>query len=275
MKFHHAVVVTLALLLGAAAGYMFNPETDRAPVTEPPPEKAKRISDSGESASVAALRRRIAELEKLLAERDSAKPSAEAVPETPPAETARAEGRPQSPREWRERMMKEDPERYVRITNHFARVRRERRERAEKKIGFLASIDTSGMSAAARKVHDELMDTTALREELEQRMQRLHEGDGMEQLGEDERRALFEEMHRTDHRLRELNRQERENLLDETAKNLGFSGDEAKEIADTVREIVDSTENSWGGHWRGRGPGGPGGPGGRGPGGPGGPGGRR
>ena len=78
----------------------------------------------------------------------------------------------------------------------------------------------------------------------------------MPNMSDEAREQLFREMRETDHAIRETNSQERENLLQQTAEALGFSGAEATEIVDTISEIYEATSNNFGG------PGGPGGPGG-------------
>ena len=89
------------------------------------------------------------------------------------------------------------------------------------------------------------------REALEEKMHNIMD------MTEEDRHALFGEMRETDERIRELNRLERENLLVQTAETLGFSGDDAKEIAETVKGIYEATDSGFGFGP----PGGPGGPG--------------
>jgi hypothetical protein len=101
------------------------------------------------------------------------------------------------------------------------------------------------------KVHSDLQDMIEKREAIEDKMRNFLD------MSEEERRAAFDEMRETDGKIRELNRAERENLLAQTAQALGFQGDDATEIVETVKGIYEATENGgWGG------PGGPGGPGG-------------
>ena len=150
-----------------------------------------------------------------------------------------------------ERIKVEDPARYAQMTNQMAQFRQRRLERAQSKMDFLASVDTSMMSPEARKVHADLQDMIEKREAIEDKMRNFLD------MSEEERRAAFDEMRETDGKIRELNRAERENLLAQTAQALGFQGDDATEIVETVKGIYEATENGgWGG------PGGPGGPGG-------------
>ena len=252
----HQMFIAAALLAGVAIGYFVKDEP--IPAEEPKTEEVakKQVADKGEAASVKALRHRIAELEKALAEKDGkseiaiSNAVAEAVKARPPAP-------PQQ--NWRERMeemKKNDPARYTQMTNRFANWRRSRAEQARNKIDFLSSIDTSHMSAGARKTHDALQELIARREGIEQQLQ-------SPDLTDEERGKLMGELHSTHHELMRLNGEERNNLFEETARNLGFEGEDAKEISATIQEVIRATDVGWGGHHGGhRGPP-PGGPRGR------------
>ena len=237
----HQMFIAVALLVGVAIGYFV--KDDPIPVEESNAEEVakKPVADKGEEATVKALRRRIAELEKLLAEKSGeseiaiSNAVAEAVKNRPP----------EPPRgNWRERMeeLKErDPARYTQMTNRFAQWRRSRAEQARNKIVFLSSIDTSHMSADARKTHDALQDLIARREEIEQQLQD-------PDLSDDDRGKLMGELHSTHHELMRLNGEERNNLFEETARNIGFEGEDAKEISATIQEVIRATDSGWGGH---------------------------
>ena len=253
----HQMFIAAALLAGVAIGYFVKDEPIVA--EEPKAEVAARkpVADKGDEASVRALRHRIAELEKLLAEKDE---KSEIAISNAVAEAAK-ERPPEPPRgNWRERMeemKKNDPERYTQMTNRFANWRRSRAEQARNKIDFLSSIDTSHMSASARKTHDALQDLIARREEVEAQLQDPN-------LSDEERGKLMRQLREGHGELQRLNREERKNLIDETARNLGFEGEDAKEISATIREVIEATDSGWGGHHRhGGGPRGPGGQGGR------------
>lgn len=155
-----------------------------------------------------------------------------------------------------EELKERDPERYTQITNRMAQWRQRQFERAQSKLDFLSSVDTSRMSVGARKVHGDLQAAIVSQEELEQRLQDPN-------LTPDERKALFMEMHESRGRLAELSRKERNNLLGETARELGFSGEDVKTITATIRDVIEATDAGWGGHGhhgRGPGPRGAGGP---------------
>ena len=249
----HQMFIAVALLAGVAIGYFVKDEPIAAEEPAAEATAKKPVVNKGDGASVKALRHRIAELEKLLAERDGksevaiSNAVAEAMKNRPP----------EPPRQnWRERMeemKKNDPAGYAQMTNRFANWRRSRAEQARNKIDFLSSIDTSHMSAAARKTHDALQELIARREEIEAQLQN-------QDLSEEDRGKLMGELHSTHHEMMRLNGEERRNLIDEAANNMGFEGEDAKEVSATIQEVIQATDNGWGGHrgvHRGPPPGGP------------------
>jgi len=247
--------VAVALIAGAGLGYCLAPSAP-APVAQQEQKGAEtrrpRGGDeaSGERSANRALRARVKELEEMLAKQGIE------VEKMKEEESERRERRDRprfDPRAEMERMQKENPERYAQMTNGMAQFRRRRLERAQSKMDFLASVDTSTMSPEARKVHADLQDLIEKRESLEDKMRNFLD------MSEDERRAAFDDMRETDGKIRELNRAERDNLLTQTAQALGFQGDDASEIVETVKGIYEATENGgWGGGPGGWG-GGPGG----------------
>ena len=253
MKIRNFSPVVISLLAGAAIGFCFAPSAGApkaAPEkTSPKTVKAESRPDEAAEKEMRVLRSRIKELEDMLAKQGIE------VEKMKEEETAR---RDRGPRNWDFRA---DMER-AQITNSMAQFRRHRLERAQSKIDFLSSIDTSRMSPAMLKVHSDLQDMIEKREAVEEKMR------GFMDMTEEERREAFQEIGEIDGRIRELNRAERDNLLVQTAEALGFQGDDAAEIIDTVKSIYEATDSGWGFG----GPGGPGRRGGRG--GRGGPGGR-
>ena len=255
MKLRNFSPIVISLLVGAAIGFCLGPLSSPAPSAEPGQtverEQVKQSDrgDDGERAANRALRARIKELEDMLAKQGVE------VEKMKEEETTRRE-RLERPRDFRtelERLKTEDPARYTQITNGMAQFRQRRLERAQSKMDFLSSVDTSVMSPGARKTHEDLQNMIEKREALEEKMH------GIMDMSEEDRHALFGEMRETDERIRELNRLERENLLVQTAETLGFSGDDAKEIAETIKGIYEATDSGFGFGP----PGGPGDPGGR------------
>lgn len=234
------VVGLAALALGGVAGYgargvLGGGDAPAAPSAEDAGGKPKgKIADGGEAASVRALRARVRDLERQLAELSAADSNAveQAVAEQPRGH--------EDFHERMERMKTEDPARYAEITNNMARWRQQRSERQMAKLDFLSSIDTSRMSPQAKAVHEQLQDAIARQEELESQM---HD----ESLTEEGRRQLWNQMRENGRQLWALNGKERNNLIETTARNLGFKGQEVREISTTMREIIEATDSGFGG----------------------------
>lgn len=247
----YQLFIAVALLVGVAIGYFVKDEP--AAVAEPTKaeEKTKKpVADKGDEATVKALRHRIAELEKALAEKEERSETAVASAEPP----TRPPDRPQL--NWRERMeemKKNEPERYAQMTNRMTQWRHDRAAQARGKLGFLSSIDTSHMSAGAKKTHAALQDLIAKREEIEQQLQ-------ASDLPDEERGKLMEQLRDMRHQIQRLNGEERMNLISEVANSLGFEGEDAREVTLTLIEVVQATDEGFvphhGGH-RGPPPGGP------------------
>lgn len=258
----YQMFIAAALLVGVAIGYFVKTEPiaaeEPAMVAETP---KKAIKDKGEEATIAALRHRIAELERLLAEKQEKSTSAvlKAVTE------ATKMSFPEPPQaKWRE-LQKTNPERFAQITNRMAQWRSRHAEWTQGRIDFLSSIDTSSMNAEAKKTHEELQELFARREEIERQAWQMD-------LSSDEFHNLMAELHTTHGTLMRLSEAERNNLFVETARNLGLEGEDVKMFTDTIQQVIEVTDGEFGysqmiRHHRGRGPqdGGP-----RGPGGPGG-----
>lgn len=245
MNVKNALLALSALLLGAGIGYVVADKKGSDATQEHPKETrcATAIADNGEQASIKALRARIAELERQLAKKPEAEKAA--APEASPSRFI------ESHVERMKKMAVDDPERYAQITNRIANWRRSRSEQARSRIDFLSSIDTSGMSAEAKKVHEDLQELVARREALEDDLHK-------HGLDDTKRHELFQELRDVGMKMHELNRKERDNLLAETARTLGFEGSDAEEIVTTVKEVFKATESGWGGF--GFGPGGRGRP---------------
>lgn len=236
-----------ALITGVAIGYIAKP--DRVVEREEDVEEsiAALFSDRGEEASIAALRARVADLERQL----MAKGGDASEGERPPvAERRMDDGERGGPRrrEWRNgppsaeemrarfaRMEKEDPVRYAQMTNLFARMRQHRLERAQARMDFLSSVDTSSMSETARKNHESLQKLIARREEIEDQMFSLD-------ISDEERRQIFQEMREIDMTMHELNMDEREILLLQVAQSIGLEGDEAADMQFAIMDIIEATE---------------------------------
>ena len=236
--------ILIALSAGIAAGYFIRGGAERADTrqTEPRRDRGKTIADSGDKAALKALRRRVAELERLLA--GSGQSVSNAVADAAEAAPERRERQNRhNPLAWIEnfrRMKTEDPERYSQMTNRFAAWRRGRAEKAKSAIEFLSSIDVSRMGAKARATHDALQELIVRRDELDAELHR-------EDTSDERRAEIFRELRETHGEMARLNGVERENLIIETARNLGFGDEDAGAIADTISEVIRATDSGFGG----------------------------
>lgn len=252
-------IPVIALIAGTAIGYCVAPggapAGDEAGGDDPVARKSITSVDPASSGLIAELRAKIKELQAELEEKNSiadAFAASEKIDEKGGEERGRREFR--SPREFIEEMKKNDPERYAQMTNHMAQFRQRRLERAQSRLDFLASIDMSQLGDEAQATHLRLQELIAKREDVEAN---LHSED----ISDEDREAAFREMVEMEREMRELNRQERDNLIAETVRELGYNGEDATAVVDTLKEIISATGN---GGWMGPGPGGPGGPGARG-----------
>ena len=235
----YQLLLGAALLAGVAIGFFAGGPHETGAADESEDVPVRRIADKGEKATVAALRRRIAALEKALAEKGA---TSEIAISNAVAEAAQARS-PEPPRmNWRERMeemKKNDPARYAETTNRMAQWRQSRARQARSKIEFLSSIDTSHMGAEAKKTHDALQDLIVKRENIEVQLQK-------ENLSDEERGELMDELRQTHHEMMRLNAEERGNLFEETARTLGFEGEDVRDIAATIQEVIDATDGGFG-----------------------------
>ena len=197
MKLRNFSPIVISLLVGAALGYCLGPASSPAPAPEPEqkaePEQVKQPEYRGERAD-RALRARIKELEGMLAK--------QGIEVEKMKEESSRRDRPRDFRADMERLKKEEPERYAQITNSMAQFRRHRLERAQSKIDFLSSIDTSRMSPAMLKVHSDLQDMIEKREAVEEKMR------GFMDMTEEERREAFQEIGEIDGRIQDTRAQQ-------------------------------------------------------------------
>ena len=248
-----------ALLCGALLGYFIHPATSlpQAPegkVEQPAKKTARPATDD---AALNRLRKRIQDLERQLAEKNSVPVKEEAVetPPPPPQPAAQGERRgPPTPEEMRahmEEIKKNDPERYTRMTNHFANMRTHQLERAQNKLDILASVDVNRLNPKQRQIHEQYQDLIAQQEEI--RNTAFAPDDGS--VTDEQRMAAHQQMREIGQKLHNVAQQEREILLNQTARSFGVKGEASRELVETVKAVYQATE-SWGGFGRGRGHGG-------------------
>jgi len=229
------VVPVATLLAGVAVGYCVpRGGGGMAPESERPETKVVKVGLSDKSV-VDALRVRNRELERQLAERGAK------LDEAPPPGGAVSEQHERGPRnagEFLEGLKRDNPEQYARVTNNMARFRAMRQDRTMSKMEFLSSIDTSRMSHAARETHERLQRLVASRAAIIDRIESSIADSGAE--GES-RAELLREMSDLSREINELNAQERDNLLNQTAEALGYEGEDVEVITATIKDIINNT----------------------------------
>ena len=160
MKMNFTIPVA-ALIAGAALGYCLAPsrtpaEPEGKPAAETP--RRKLLPDAGAEEQLKALRSRIKDLEKALAE--SQQQTSEQVQENR-NEGNRRRGQGWSGPDWKgmrerlEQWKKENPEEFARMEKRRQEIVQERAKRAQTKIDFFSSIDTSRMSKSDREFPEE------------------------------------------------------------------------------------------------------------------------
>ncbi len=252
------VVPVVTLALGALLGWCIRP-APAVPKAEAPvarhPKSAHKVK-SNDEAALERLRSRIQDLEKKLAAAEDARKSAEdavsiATTNRPPAWGQRRWPRPPSPEEL-EKMRTENPEEYSNVTNMMARFERmheRRKARAADRMELLSTADTSRMTKKQLQTHNRLQELMARREELMETMR----PENFINSTEEQRAASFAGMRSIGHELHDLQREERDTLLTQTANDLGYTGKDAVEVVDAIKSIYEATsgDHGFGPHGRG------------------------
>lgn len=246
--------IAASLTIGVALGFALPKSAKVADTTElkSVEKERKPIENFGDSSTLEAMRERIRFLEGALAR--AMEQSANEVPHEERVvgnrrergeRGARGERGNFNPREMMERLKKEDPERYAQMTNNFERWRVRREIERTNRLDFLKSIDTSSMSAGTRSTHEKLLANTDKIAEIEAMLRD-------ENTTDEERRELFGQIRELYDNQRQLNAQERDNLIEQISREVGMSAEDAAEFGATINEILQATEAIGG-----RGPGGP------------------
>ncbi len=232
--------MALPLFAGAVIGFAVHGALDKpveipatAVVAAPPPVVTSLVS----RVDAEALRARIRELEKLLGAREErlAELAAQPAEVSPPAAEAVSETRAERPRresfrERMERMKQENPERYAEMQKRREDFQARMRAAGQEREDYLASVDTSRMSAEQKAAHERLIATLKMGTSLMERLR----PDAENPLTDEERQQAFAAMRD----IGPLMEQERRYLLEETGRAYG---EEGAVFAEYIQEIYENT----------------------------------
>ena len=147
------------------------------------------------------------------------------------------------PEAWRaemERLKEENPAEYAARTNRMAQFRARMLQNAENKLETLAAIDTTGWTPQQLETHQRYQELIAKREELMETMR--FDSDATEE----QRHAAMEQMRKLGHELFKASQDERNLLLNKAIREMGFRGNAATEVRETIKTIYSATQE-WGG----------------------------
>jgi len=198
-------------------------------VQSPTTTRTVMVKDEAAEREAMALRQRVAELERALAERDTERAQ---EPATPPPE-ARAERPPrQSFSDRLEQMKKDDPAQYAETMKRRDEFRQSMEQRAKDRAEFIAAVDTKNMDDVQKENHTKLVETVAFVNELMAQMN---------QPGVEHTPEMHQQMGEAMTSLGDLYAAERSYLLEETGRAVGYQGSQATEFAAQVQAIIDNT----------------------------------
>ncbi|MDA3927296.1 MAG: hypothetical protein PF904_21710 [Kiritimatiellae bacterium] len=207
---------------------------------------ARESNDKAQDALIASLR---AKIDGLAAELDALRVEKEKLA-VMPIEKNDNRGRDRKRESWNdrmERMKKEEPDKYAEMQERREEFKARIEERKLNKEEFLTSIKTDSMSDEQIENHERLM---ALTDRVNEIMENMMSGET------ENRHELRKEMFESFGELSELNNNERNYLLKQTATAVGYEGEEAEVFTQYVEEIIQNTTMSMpgppGGGRRGR-----------------------
>ncbi len=177
------------------------------------------------------LRRRLAEAEQTFVLNGEEAVVQDAVSDVEPAREEKRSRR-ESFSERMARIRQENPDAYAEMQQRRDEFRQQMAQRTYDRDEFLAAIDVKNMNEAQRENHEKLLETSARLTSLMEQMESV-EGE--------RRRELWREMAESGMVLDELYREERRYLFDETARSVGYQGNDAEAFTDHMQTIIDNT----------------------------------
>ena len=188
----------------------------------------------GDAAKLAKAERRIAVLErKLAAAREKLRPgTADSVPAADGGVSVVGGTNVDIIAELKKNLSGED---FDRTTNAMSRIKAKMAAKAQDRMAFLKSIDTSMMSQAEREGHEKFLELTAKREAVRSKMK----------FGLPDRQTI-QEMIELEMQLKPLAKAERAALSRELARELGYTGEDVESLQEAVGNIFDCTAGGFG-----------------------------
>jgi len=230
--------LVIGLFVGAGGAFGWQvlmappPEVPVLPVA-PPPKIVKVVDEQ----ALYEAKREIAELKSQLVKQESEPEQPEIVKQEPAekkdtisqiASMISKEITPEQKAEWEKKRTE---------------FMQQMQQRATERVDFLTSLDTANMNEKQRVNHEKLLASVSRMNELRTAM-----SDGKSEVTE----QMRTEMHDLSHSMDDLYKQERSTLLEITGKNMGYPEKQAKEFAEQIQTIYDSTSSrrGWGGGGR-------------------------
>ncbi len=124
-------------------------------------------------------------------------------------------------------------EQFSQVTNAFSQFRAKLAKRAKNRQDYLASIDTSNMSAKQKANHQRYLELFAKREAAAAKMK-----------GGIPNQAAIQELVMIGMEMNQVAKDEREMLMGQVASELGIAGDDAAVFTDAIKTIYDCTNAS-------------------------------
>lgn len=234
------IIVTVVAVLGIAGGWFVGNTMHKKTYAKALESEAQLKSVE---AKLAKSDKRIAELEHQLA--DAAKRAKRAQEEAVKAKsdalaaaaTAKKDGEEKSEAivvkdgDIASALKKRLPaEQFSQVTNAFSQFRAKLAKRAKNRQDYLASIDTSNMSAKQKANHQRYLELFAKREAAAAKMK-----------GGIPNQASIQELVMIGMEMNQVAKDEREMLMGQVASELGITGDDATVFTDAIKNIYDCT----------------------------------
>ncbi len=227
-----ALIAALQFELESAKRERVAPVTPQIPVVEASAaamdtatDDALRHALQSREQEIARLQARIAELEARGEERD-----------------AQRQGRAERMQAWRERMQQQDPETLERRRQEGREMMGRVAETTRDRLLFMQAMPTDGLSPEYLENHNALMARLIFFDEAMQQI--------AEQPENPENRELMPRIFANMQGLDEMLQMQREVLLDDLARDIGYEGEDAGVFVNAVSTITEMTTIPGPGYWR-------------------------